>query len=87
MMKVTITEFRKNLFKLVERVVAGETVEFVYQGNTIRLVVPAGSSSRLDRLTPRKITNPKLTEKQHEAVERKMRDEMFAAMKKDWADQ
>jgi len=27
-MKVTITEFRRNLFKLVERVMAGETVEF-----------------------------------------------------------
>ena len=30
-MKVTISEFRKNLFKLVEQVIAGETVEFIHQ--------------------------------------------------------
>ena len=44
-MKVTITEFRNNLFKLVERVIAGESVEFVHQSATIRLVVPEGRSS------------------------------------------
>jgi antitoxin (DNA-binding transcriptional repressor) of toxin-antitoxin stability system len=83
-MKVTITEFRKNLFKLVEKVIAGETVEFVHSGTTIRLVVPESRSSRLDRLTPRTITNPSMTDKQHRAAERKMKAEMLAEMERDW---
>ena len=85
-MKVTITEFRKDLFKLVEKVIAGESVEFVHQGATIRLVVPEGRSSKLDRLTPRQITSPGMTEKQHRAAERKLQAEMLVEMKKDWAE-
>ena len=83
-MKVTITEFRKNLFKLVERVLAGETVEFVHQGVTIRLVLPENRSTKLDRLTPRQITNPEMTDQQHRAAERKLQAEMLAEMEKDW---
>lgn len=85
-MKVTITEFRKNLFKLVERVIAGESVEFVHQGTTIRLVVPEGSSSKLDRLTPRQISNPDMTDKEHRAAERKLQSEMWSEIGKDWAE-
>jgi antitoxin (DNA-binding transcriptional repressor) of toxin-antitoxin stability system len=86
-MKVTITEFRQNLFKLVERVVAGETVEFVHQGTTVRLVVPeGGTTSKLDRLTPRQITNPDLTQNQHRAAEKKLQAEMWAEIEKDWAE-
>jgi len=86
-MKVTISEFRKNLFKLVEGVIAGETVEFVYQGTTVRLVVPeGGASSKLDRLTPRQISNSQISERQHRAAERKLREEMLAEMQKDWTE-
>ena len=83
--QVTVTEFRKNLFKLVERVIAGESVEFVHQGTTIRLVVPK-APSKLDRLTPRTITNPQMTEKQQRAAERKLKAEILAEMERDWAD-
>lgn len=79
-MKVTITEFRNNLFKLVEKVIAGESVEFVHQGTTIRLVVPEGQSSRLDRLTPRTVTNPEIPDD----AEAKLRAEMLNEMEKDW---
>ena len=85
-MKVTITEFRKNLFKLVERVIAGESVEFTHRGTTIQLVVPEGPDSKLARLTPRQITNPNMTEKQHRALERKMQAQILAGMEKDWAE-
>ena len=85
-MKVTITEFRNNLFKLVEKVIAGESVEFVHRGTTIRLVVPEGRPSKLERLTPRQISNPEMSDKQHLAAERKMQTEMLAEMQKDWAE-
>jgi antitoxin (DNA-binding transcriptional repressor) of toxin-antitoxin stability system len=85
-MTVTIPEFRNNLFKLVERVIAGESVEFTHHGTTIRLVVPEGHSSKVDRLTPRRITNPKFKEKEHRAAERKLRAEMWAQIEGDWAE-
>jgi len=85
-MRVTVTEFRKNLFRLVEKVIAGETVEFVHQGTIVRLVVPEAQATRLDRLTPRTIANPEMTEKESRAVERKLRAEMLAEMERDWAD-
>ena len=83
---MTITEFRNNLFKLVEKVIAGESVEFSHRGATIRLIVPEGRSSKLDRLTPRQITNPDMTAEEHRAAERKMQTEMLAEIEKDWAE-
>jgi antitoxin (DNA-binding transcriptional repressor) of toxin-antitoxin stability system len=85
-MTVTISEFRKHLFKLAERVIAGETVEFVHNGTTIRLVVPEAQASRLDRLTPQQITNSEMTAKEHRAAERKLQAEMLADMESDWAE-
>ena len=81
-MRVSVTEFRKDLFKLVERVIAGETVEFVHRGKTIRLVMPETRSSRLDRLTPRQISNPQTSEE----AEHQLQEEMVAEMEKDWAE-
>ena len=85
-MKVTITEFRNNLFKLVEKVIAGESVEFVHRGTTIRLVVPEGRLSKLDRLTQRQISNPEMSDEQQQVAERAMQAEMLAEIESDWAD-
>jgi antitoxin (DNA-binding transcriptional repressor) of toxin-antitoxin stability system len=81
-MRVTITEFRKDLFKLVERVIAGETVEFVHRNTTIRLVVPEAHASWLDRLTPRQIANPDAPED----AERTLLAAMWEEIEKDWAE-
>ena len=81
-MRVTITEFRKDLFRLVEKVIEGETVEFMHRGATIRLVVPERRSSRLNRLTPRQISNPHSSEE----AEQKLHQDIFAEMEKDWSE-
>lgn len=85
-MRVTITEFRRNLFKLVDRVIAGETVEFVYRDSRIQLIVPENPVSKLDRLTPRAIVNSNLTEEEHQATDRKLREDIQAELEKDWAE-
>jgi antitoxin (DNA-binding transcriptional repressor) of toxin-antitoxin stability system len=84
--RVTITQFRKDLFKLVERAIGGETVEFVHQGATIRLTIPAARSSKLERLTPRQISNPNMTEEEQRAAERKLQAEIQAELEKDWSE-
>jgi prevent-host-death family protein len=43
-MAVTATEFRKNLFPLLERAVRGEVVEVVYKGASVRVQAAAGGS-------------------------------------------
>lgn len=47
-MPMTATEFRKNLFTVLERVLAGETVDILYKGSAVR-VTADGSSTKLSR--------------------------------------
>ena len=53
---VTVTEFRKNLFQLVERALNGELIEIVHKNRTIRLA-PAEPKSKLSRLVRRDTLN------------------------------
>jgi hypothetical protein len=53
-MKLTATEFRKNLFSSLERTLQGEPVEVIYKGSTVRLV-PEQAGSKLARLKPHDI--------------------------------
>ena len=55
-MRVTTTEFRKNLFQLVERALHGELIEIVHKNRTIRLA-PTERTSKLSRLMPRDTLN------------------------------
>jgi antitoxin (DNA-binding transcriptional repressor) of toxin-antitoxin stability system len=47
-MNMSATEFRKNLFGVLERVIAGETVDIVYKGSSVR-VAAGGTSTKLSR--------------------------------------
>jgi prevent-host-death family protein len=51
-MKVSSTEFRKNLFHIVERALHGELIEVVYKGHLIKLV-PEDKTSKLSHLVVR----------------------------------
>lgn len=55
-MTVTTTDFRKNLFQLIERALNGERIEIVYKNRRIRLT-PAEPTSKLARLAPRDTLN------------------------------
>src|SRR5690349_16397236 len=43
-MNVNATEFRKDLFKLLERALGGEAVEVAYKGATVRVAASSGQS-------------------------------------------
>jgi hypothetical protein len=47
-MRLNATDFRKNLFAVLEKALAGENVEVVYKGSSLR-VSAAGASSKLAR--------------------------------------
>jgi antitoxin (DNA-binding transcriptional repressor) of toxin-antitoxin stability system len=51
-MPVTATQFRKNLFRLLDDVALGQELEVTHKGITLR-ITPAMTTSRLSRLIQR----------------------------------
>ena len=80
-MKVTSTEFRKNLFQIVERVLQGELVEVAHKGRLIRLV-PENKPSKLSRLIQRDTINGTLEDL--ERVQQQLDEELRASWKGKW---
>lgn len=80
-MTMTATQFRKDLFKVLEKVLEGETVEIAYKGASIR-VAPRGSTSKLARA---KRQNTLLCDPQAiVASDPKLMAELEAEWRKDW---
>ena len=80
-MKVSTTEFRKDLFQIMDRVLKGELVEVIHKGNVIRLTPPA-PQSKMSRLLKRDtlICSPDQLEK----ARRELQDEMRSGMEEAW---
>jgi antitoxin (DNA-binding transcriptional repressor) of toxin-antitoxin stability system len=76
-MQVTITKLRQDLFRLMDKVLSGETVEFTYKGATLQ-VVPENQPSRLSRLTRQTVTAP--------GGDAQLLKEMEQDWEKDWAE-
>jgi hypothetical protein len=53
-MRVTITKFRQELFKLVDQSLAGESLEFLHRGVVFK-VLPEEKMSKLSKLTAQKV--------------------------------
>jgi prevent-host-death family protein len=83
--KVPISEFRKNLFQLVDSALNGDLVEIVDRGKTIRLV-PEAQGSTLDRLTPIQVFDPAFSEEDHQKASRELFAEMEREWEKDWSE-
>ena len=52
-MELKATEFRKNLFQVLDSALHGETVEIIYKGSKLRLAPPPQKQSRLSRMVKR----------------------------------
>jgi hypothetical protein len=78
---VNISQFRKNLFQLVDQALEGDVVEII-QGRSVRLV-PKAPGSKLDRLTPMQIFNPTLSKEDHKRASQKLAKEMQQQWERD----
>src|SRR5580658_8034434 len=85
LMKVPISDFRKNLFQLADKALNGDLVEVTHKGKTIRLV-PEAHPSKLDRLTPARILNPNFSPRDHKKASRELLAEMQREWEKDWSE-
>lgn len=81
-MTLTSTEFRKNLFQLVERVLQGEMVEIVHKGRIVRLV-PEEKPGKMSRLVQRDTIHG--TPEDLARAQQELDDEMRTACEDKWA--
>ena len=82
LVKVTSTEFRKNLFQLVERALQGEFVEVVHKGRSVRLV-PGDKPSKMSRLIKRDTIRGSAEDL--DRAQQELNDEMLALWDEKWA--
>ena len=81
-MEVTITQFRRDLFALVDRALRGETIVVTHKGGRVRIAPEIDPKTRFDRITPLQVTNP-----EHPDLDSaELKEEMREAWERDWAD-
>jgi antitoxin (DNA-binding transcriptional repressor) of toxin-antitoxin stability system len=83
-MEVPITEFRRQIFSLVNQALDGEEVWFTHKGRRIKIVPEDQPASRLSRITPIEIVNPEIPALDDAARKAQMMAEMEKAWEKDW---
>jgi len=81
--KVTITRFRQDLFRLADEALAGKPVQFVHKGVVFQVVPQTARTSKLDRLVGQPTINHDVDAEQ---ASKKLAAEMEAAWLEDWAD-
>jgi len=80
-MEVSITQFRRELFALVNKAMEGGEVWVSHKGQRFRIAPDGKPGSRLSRITPLEVINPDAQELGDSAL----REEMARAWEKDWA--
>lgn len=81
-MRVTITRFRRDLFKLVDSALEGETLEFTHKGVVFK-VIPEIKPSKLARLTGQPVVAPSTDLEQ---ASRELVNEVEPEWEKDWSE-
>jgi len=83
-MVVTITEFRRQLFTLVNQALEGEEVWFTHKGRRIRIVPDDQPASRLSRIAPVEILNHETPNPFDAARKAENMAELEKTWQKDW---
>jgi prevent-host-death family protein len=76
-MEVTITQFRRDLFTLVNQAMNGTEVWVTHKGRRFRITPEPRKGSKLARLTKRDLINHDVPEDAHKI-------EMWKAIQEDW---
>ena len=80
-MQVSITQFRREIFDLVGRAMAGDEVWVAHKGRRLQLT-PEGGVSRLSRVTRLDVVDSETLG----AAEHQLREEMTRAWERDWSE-
>ena len=85
-MEVSITQFRRNIFDLVNQAMDGEEVWVTHKGRRFKVVPEMKHSRRLSRITPLAIINPANKAASTKPSDRSLQEEMVRAWERDWSD-
>ena len=80
-MEISITQFRREIFELVNRSINGEHITIVYKGSRLQIAPENPAGSRLSRVTPLQVINPQFGELDEKA----MKAGMEQAWERDWS--
>jgi hypothetical protein len=83
-MDVPITQFRRNLFALVDQALEGSDVWITHKGRRLKIVPEGGGSDKLSRITPMDILNPPDFDIDAPEFKAQWLAEMQAEWEKDW---
>jgi prevent-host-death family protein len=83
LMEVPITQFRREMFDLVNRALQGEVISVTHKGQSFRIVPEVHPSTRFDRLTRIQVLNAESPE----IDDSDMKAEMQAEWERDWEEQ
>jgi len=81
-MEVSITQFRQQIFDLVNQALEGSEVWVTYKGRRFRIAPENQPASRLARITPLEVVNPEGPKLDDPSLQ----EEMTRAWEKDWSD-
>jgi prevent-host-death family protein len=82
LMEVTITQFRRDLFQLVDRAMEGEPLTVTHRGVRIRIVPEQAARPGLDALTPLQLVNPHGPDLEDSG----WKEEMIREWESDWSE-
>jgi len=80
-MEVTITQFRRELFDLVNQALTGTEVWVIHKGQRFRIMPEHRTETRLSRITPLEVLDPEAVENDLPSLQ----EEMARAWEKDWS--
>ena len=80
-MEVSITQFRRNIFDLINRAMEGSEVWVTHKGHRFKITPDNRPSSRLSRITPLEVINPESPELNDPSLQ----EEMVRAWERDWS--
>ena len=85
-MEISITEFRRNIFDLVNQALEGKEVWVMHKGRRFKVVPEMKAGSRLSRITPLAVINPANQAASTKQSDRTLHEEMVRAWERDWSD-
>jgi hypothetical protein len=85
-MEVSISQFRRQIFALVNQALEGQELWVTHKGRRLKIVPESAVGSRLSRVTPLDVINPESPAQSANGSDASLREEMALAWERDWAD-
>ncbi len=84
-MEVSITQFRRDIFDLMNQAMDGKEVWVKHKGRRFKVVPEIKPVSRLSRITPLAVINPASPARSMKRSNRSLQEEMVRAWERDWS--